>query len=320
MGSRRFAAGLLFAALLLPLHAVAQDALAALDECIPKLDKRLDVGYERVAARCPGLADALERSGWAAWLPAGWKESRNDLSAGSLAELRAVVARELSTQPPASVPSVDRLNEILTHLGATAQQRSSLWARIKKWVRSLLERRAQSEDGWLNRMISRVGLPQTVIELITWIAMGAVIVLAGLIVLNELRAAGWVRVRRIRQTSHTPLEPSSSLRPTWADVERAGFAEKPRVLLNVISAKLMDLGKLPPAGAFTVREIVRAADLREPAQKEHLRELALAAERARFAQGGVSPATADAAVVHARELLTALESSDARSAASGARA
>src|SRR5688572_3370644 len=83
---------------------LAQDGLAAIDTCIAQLDAALDVGYERIAARCPRLGRSLEQSGWAQWLPRGWKEARNDLSAGSLAELRTLVARELDASAGTRVP------------------------------------------------------------------------------------------------------------------------------------------------------------------------------------------------------------------------
>ena len=88
---------LLCAVLLLfvaPLQAEEPDSLAAvrkaIDDCTPRLDVQLDVGYDRIAARCPGLAEALERTGVAQWLPQGWKETRNNLSVGSLKELRSL--------------------------------------------------------------------------------------------------------------------------------------------------------------------------------------------------------------------------------------
>ena len=79
-----------------------------------------------------------------------------------------------------------------------------------------------------------------------------------------------------------------------SDVERAPLAERPRLLLELIAAKLTDLKRLPPAGAFTVRELTRAAQLaaRKPIARA-CTELALTAERARYADDGVSPAVVD---------------------------
>src|SRR5438132_3905468 len=72
-----------------------QEAIAALDACIARLDPSLDVGYARIAARCPSLTLRLTQSAGVQWLPRGWQEAHNDLSAGSLAELRTLLAREL---------------------------------------------------------------------------------------------------------------------------------------------------------------------------------------------------------------------------------
>src|SRR5689334_24978743 len=106
MRGRFFALLLLFAAPAIAADANSPDAVAVIDACIARLDPQIDVGYERIARRCPDLAPTLERSGWAAWLPQGWKDSRNDLSAGSLRELQALVTRELATPAAATTPRV----------------------------------------------------------------------------------------------------------------------------------------------------------------------------------------------------------------------
>ena len=315
MKMRILAALLLLAAPAAAPHAAeAPDPVAVIDACIAKLDAQLDVGYERIARRCPDLAPALERSGWAAWLPQGWKESRNDLSAGSLQELQALVTRELATRATTPVPRVERLKEILTDLGATGQERSGAWTRFKKWVRSLFERAGQqNREGWLSRLVSRVGVSDTVISLITYVALGLVVALAGFIVFNELRLAG-VLGRKRADSDDEGNDDGTGMRArlTWGDIERAALIDRPRLLLELIAAKLTDLGRLPPAGAFTARELARAADLNQPADRERLNELAVTAERARYAADGVSPAVAEAAVGNARELLARLDSPDER--------
>ncbi|HEV7716873.1 MAG TPA: hypothetical protein VGO53_14845 [Steroidobacteraceae bacterium] len=299
---------------LAPLHAADTDALAAIDACTARLDAQLDVGYERIAARCPDLARTLEQSGLAAWLPQGWKESQNDLSAGSLRELRTVATRELATRAAAREPSVARLKEILAGLGDAGQQRGGAWARFRKWLRAVFERGGQQQnETWLSRMVARVGISDAAVEVITYIALGGVIALAGFIVFNELRVAGLLGARRREEPGSDGGSAALALRtrPTWSDVERAALLDQPRLLLEMIAAKLTDLKRLPPAGAFTVRELTRAADLWEDLDRSNLTELALTAERARYADGGVSPAVVEAAVGHGRELLTRLESREA---------
>ena len=310
MSSRPYAALLMLAAASAPLHAAEPDAVAAIDACTARLDAQLDIGYERIAARCPDLARTLERSGWAAWLPQGWKESRNDLSVGSLTELRAVVTRELATPSVARTPRAERLKEILAELGATGQQRSGVWARFKNWLREVFERNEQRPDeSWLERMVSRIGVSDAAIQLLTYVALGAMVGLAVFIVFNELRAAGLVGRRRTERPGEVEGE-MLALRPipTWGDVERAALSERPRLLLELIVSKLTQLSRLPPASAFTARELTRAVDLPEEADRRRLAELALTAEQARYAEGSVAPSLLESAVAHGRELLARIES------------
>src|SRR5581483_8608060 len=147
--------------------------------------------------------------------------------------------------------------------------------------------------------------------------------LAGLIVINELRLAGVLGRRRAgREGNGLDDALGGRGRITWADVERAPVLDQPRLVMELIAGKLTDLGRLPPAGAFTARELVRAADLNVAEARERLSEVALTAERARYAADGVSPAMAETVVTHARELLARLDSREmaapsARGAAPG---
>src|SRR2546421_9737283 len=76
----RWLLALVLAAAGLP-GATAHDALGAIDACLAQLDRGLDVGYRRIAARCPDLAPSLMQSQWAAWLPRDWNQPENLLSA-----------------------------------------------------------------------------------------------------------------------------------------------------------------------------------------------------------------------------------------------
>jgi hypothetical protein len=303
------AALLMLAAPLAPLAAAQSDPLSAINACIARLDPQVDVGYERIAARCPDLTSALEQSGWAAWLPRDWKEARNDLSAGSLAELRATVQRELTPRRATRALEVQRLKRVLAELGEASQERSSPWSRFKQWLRSLFERRDdESEGGGFSRLLDQLGVSDAVIEIITYVLLGVVVALAGLIVYNELRAAGVLRGRVRGAGGEDPNVGNGRRRPTLHDVEQADLRERPRLLLELIAAKLTDLKRLPPAGAFTVREITRAAQLRDEPDRSRLADLALTAERARFAAGRIEPSVVDTAVAHGRALLTSLDS------------
>lgn len=286
----------------------SREALAAIDACVPRLDPALDVGYERIAIRCPSLAASLERSGWAAWLPNGWKDARNELSAGSLAELRTLVQRELAA-PAADGPrpSVAHLHEVLAELGPATRRNESLWTRFRAWLRSVVERNGQPEAGnWLDRMVQRTGRSQTFVELLTFACLGVVFLLSAVILVNELRAAGIIRSRTRGVPVAAAGATGSARRLGWSDIERASLAEKPGLLLQMVVSRLTEARRLPPAGSMTVRELNRSVKLDDAQDRERLAELARTAERVRYSGSVLSPQAIDVAVEQGRALLDRL--------------
>jgi len=286
-----------------------QQTLAALDACIARLDPALDVGYARVVVRCPNLSRSLEQSGWAEWLPRGWKEARNDLSAGSLVELRTLVARELEAPPVARTANVKRLNEVLNGLGPAARERSSLWSRFRAWLRTVVERNKQADRGsWLDKMIQHSGRSQAFIDLLTYAALAAIIGLACVILINELRAAGLIKARKRTAEGDLPFASAQQKRVQWRDIEQATAADKPRLLLELVVAKLTELRRIPPASALTVRELARVVELTDTQDRTRLSQIAMAAERARYSATPPAPETIDQTVRQGRELLERLAS------------
>jgi hypothetical protein len=281
-----------------------------IDTCLSRLDPELDIGYDRIAARCPELVRQLDHGAWVPWLPRGWKEPGNDLSAGSLKEFRELVNREEAVSAPVRAPDVRSLKAVLN--GLAAKEEGGAWSRFKSWLRSILERHEQAaQESWFDRMVSHVGLSQSLRQLVAYAALGAVVILAVVIVFNELRAAGVMRRGPGFGRRRVPLQ-----RPmpeqAWSDFERSPLLEKPRLLLDLIVRRLGEQGRLPPAGALTVRELTKVAQLPEPDDRARLRELATAAERVRYSARQLEPAVLEESVVRGRELLGRLDASVAR--------
>lgn len=279
-----------------------------IDECVARLDPQLDIGYDRIAARCPELMKQLETGAWAPWLPRGWKEAGNDLSVGSLKEFRELVDRESSRREtnPTAVPNVHALQPILTALADGHSETG--WSRFKSWLRSVLERREQpTDESWFNRMVSHVGISQSVIRLVTYAALGAVVVLAGIIVINELRTAGLFGSRIGLGRKRSPQSARRVVGAGWSDIEQAALRDRPRMLLELIVRRLSDRGALPPSGALTVRELTQAVQLPEADDRSRLAQVALAAERVRYSSSELEPAPLDAAIARGRELLERVE-------------
>jgi hypothetical protein len=285
-------------------------AVPDIDACVSRLDPQLDIGYDRIAARCPELMRQLEGGAWAPWLPRGWKEPGNDLSAGSLREFRELVARESSAsdRTAADVPDVRNLQPILTALAGTRNE--SAWSRFKTWLRSILEQREQpADESWFSRMVSHVGISQSLIRLVTYGALAAVVLLAAIIVVNEARASGLFPQRRGTARRRRELAAAAASGTTWGDIEKAPLRDRPRLLLELIVRRLSDRGFLPPAGALTVRELTRAALLTEADDRSRLTDLALAAERIRYSATESQSVGLDEPVARGRELLARLDAS-----------
>src|ERR1700687_74018 len=166
--------------------AKAHDALGAIDACLRQLDRGLDVGYQRIAARCPDLTPSLMQSQWAAWLPRDWNQPENLLSADGLTERRTLLTREPASAPDGRAPRVARVAAVLATLTQPDQPRGGWWARFRQWLREALTPPPQRADqGWLRRMIAEGGLSQVVLEGIVWGALLLEIALAGGGVVDE---------------------------------------------------------------------------------------------------------------------------------------
>jgi hypothetical protein len=200
------------------------------------------------------------------------------------------------------------LPAVLADLTQANFVRSGWWSRAKEWLREVFERRAQaSDDDWLSRLIAQNGLPQTVIELTSYATLMLVMVLAGVIVLNEVRIAGIARgLQRKPRAARAARPPVAAERGalTWDAVERAPPAQRPRMLLEMIVAELMR--ELPHVRGLTVRELVRAARMTNEGDHEALTALAGVSERVRFANAPVPNEELVAVLARGRALLRQL--------------
>lgn len=286
----------------------ARDALAALDSCIQQLDPQLDVGYAKVAALCPDLAPSLRASPWGAWLPSDWNKPDNGLSGRGLRELRTLIVRESRRAGGAQQPRIERLAPVLASLrDYSAAEHRGWWARFKAWLHDVLTRApAPSDNGWLQRLLARLSIPEGALEGLRVAALALLALLTAAIVFGELRAAGLIGRRR--PVPARVAAPHSDRRVRgWADIEDAQPNEQPRLLLELITARLAAQDRLPPARAFTVRELLGAARLPRAGDHARLAELARASERLRFSDRLPSPQTLAAALERGRELLAGLE-------------
>jgi hypothetical protein len=289
--------------------AQARGALEALDGCIAQLDPSRDVGYDKVAARCPELTPALAHSPFGAWLPSDWDKRQNHLSAQGLRQLHALVVSESQRPVAARRPEAAHAAATLATLATDEQlRRGGWWQRFKAWLRELLAARDEPADqGWLAELLQALGQHGAWLRLASLGALALLALLVGAIVVNELRMAGVLRWRRRSARAGGAAAALATQVDRWQLLEASAPSERPRVLLELIAARLADQQRLPPARALTVQELQRAARLPDAVDRARLAELAAASERLRFS-GRVLPAEAlAAALARGRELLEGLE-------------
>jgi hypothetical protein len=286
--------------------ALADNALTVIDSCIHRLDPNLDVGYARVAERCPDLTRSLASGPYAAWLPHAWNKPDNDLSVAGLAELRALLARP-EPAPAANAPRVAQLGSVLAELQRSDAAPRTWWARFREWLREFFMPQPQGGGGgWFQRLMGSLDVSQTALRAIVWGALFLVVLLAGAIVVNELRVATGLRDARGRRRKEPGAPQREPAAPSLQDVDRASPAEQPHLLLQLITQRLIEQHRLPPARALTLRELERSARLPGEADHDRLAALAGACERARFADH-VAAALLAAAARRGRELLASLD-------------
>jgi hypothetical protein len=299
----------LLAGALLPAVARA-DALSELDACTLRLEPEFDVGFARIAARCPELARDIQTSDWAAWLPQGWNAADNSLSAPSLAALHMLVVRERGLRSSKKKLDVAQLRPILAQLAAPDRRPRGWWARFQNWLREVLAR-SERDQGTsdFGRVIGRISLSQALLEVVSYGTLALVVLLAAYIVVSEWRAAG-IRKRPLRAAAAVAAATHARPLLSWDVIERAALSERPRMLLQLLAARLTAARRLPAAAALTARELVRSAQLRDTEDQERLAEVAAASERLLFSDEAPEPASLTAVVRRGRELLERLNAAE----------
>ena len=277
---RRWLAGILFL-LAGSSGAHAHELLDRLDACVARLDRELDVGYERIAARCPELPGTLTHSAWAPWLPADWNQPGNQLSAEGLGELHTLLSRSLAPSAPARAPRPQTAAAVVARISPAADSGKGWWARFTAWLRKITTR--GEADSGLGAWLSRLDFSHGAFTVVAWLALALVMAVALAILVNELRIAGVFRARR-------PAGSRGALAPDGAGVaderlhqlERREPREQPALLLQLIAERLTEQGRLPPARALTARELLHGARLADDSERAALAELAVASEQLRF--------------------------------------
>jgi hypothetical protein len=287
-----------------PVPVPVRAVIAALDACVRRLDPEVDVGLERIERPCPGLATTLEAGGVAELLPADWKRPRSELSAGGLRALRNWLAAS-GPMPARRAPPDARVLQALAADAGVATE-AGPWERFTRWLRSLVEGvGAGDESAGPFARFGDLSVPQRAWTLLGYATVLGLLAFVAWVVRAELRAAGLLG--RVREPAGTPVAPGDADTDiAAASLDAVAPLERPAFLLRRIATRLQQLGRLPPPGPLTPREVANGAQLDRAADREPLHAIATAAERVRFGARPPAPAELEPAVAAAAELLDRL--------------
>jgi hypothetical protein len=236
------------------------------------------IGLTALEAACPGLTEALDRSGYLAYLSAPLREQ---LRADQLTDLQPLDAR-YDTPAELGTLHTDSLDSILASLREAEQDRPlTLFERLKQSLRRLLERRSNDSGNWLSEWLRDVTIPDAVSQGIVYGAIVLVILLALAVVLNELRAAGvFRRDARNRNRAEDDRVRAGAAQRMMESLQGEGEAP---ALLRLLVGTLVVRGRLRGERALTHRELCTHARFDDEAQRATFSRIALLAEQTVYA-------------------------------------
>ena len=260
-----------------------------LDACIESLGPEV-VGLEDMEAACPGLEGSLEQLGIAALMPTN---QHSLLTRTGLTNLRLLMERY--AQPPElDQLGVDSLQSVLASLREPVEAERSLswYERFRRWLREAFDKKEEQANPWLRQWLEEHSMSETLRLALFYGVMLLVVLLAVLIVVNEVRAAR-AGLRKSRAAA-AAMDSHGALMPALLDIQSRG--EQASMLLRMLIATLVKTGRLHGANSLTHRELMTRAKFDDPTQRESFRRVAQVAEHEVFSGKEPSSEVLDDAV------------------------
>ncbi len=203
--------------------------------------------------------------------------------------------RDLQARPPERFKA-DRasLQETLDALELEEQTSAlGLWEEFLAWLTELLETEGEDDWGWLTDFLESLSVPGWVGKLIYYGSIAVILILAALIVINELRALGaarWLPKRRIETqaaSGERPHGPVASLQ--WSDIQRLPLSQQPSAIVRLLIHTLIAQGIVPDNMSYTNYEFLRLLRTHDPERARGFGAVVAKAEPALYGSGVLQP-------------------------------
>lgn len=235
---------------------------ASLDACI---DSRFDEERApsinqsfQLSQACPLLKTALSKQGSA--LPMQ-EDIGDDTSLNQLMDLQSLLRASKAAVPATTKFDFPGLKPLLAStLIAGPKPKVDWWQRFKEWMEAKLAQKDQTGDiDWLIKFLEKIVPPQWVAELMFKGAIGLILLLALVVIGNELRAGGGSFKWRNRlfarpQFGSRATMPKIAI-PTLAGVQSLPLQQRPAALLKLVIYTLIERAMLPGNAGLTNREL-----------------------------------------------------------------
>ncbi len=283
-----------------------RQALEELRRCRASLDPIVDVGFGRIAQRCPYLAASLAAASWHSWLPADWQQRSESLSGASLAALEALVRDAAVDEPMRAAPDVTALAAALAPLRELASDSLSRWARFKRRLQRLLDTSERDEGGVLTRLSGALSPSAGPARWLTNLGYLLLLGFAGFIVSRELQAAGAMARRRSRPSAMSPPAYAATSPLSLTAIDSLVLRDRPGGLLQLIVARLSQLRGNRSLPALTTQELLAQMGAAELILRSQLALVGRTAEHVQYAAEAPSEDVLKGAELAGRELLATL--------------
>ncbi len=301
------------AALLAGVLASTRIAAAPLDEprpleevrdCAAKAAPAIS-GIDELGAVCPQLAEALKSLGFDAMLH---EDSGRQLNRDALRDLVSLAERYSGSKPQTSA-DIAALPGILK---SVARERAPLiqswWQALGAWLRSWFTQNSDTLN-WLDRWLERIGKSTTLFNVISYSLVAIVLIAAVTVIINELKAAGQVRLRRNRRGGAAAGSAPGEIAPLAAGAESMALADRLAALLRMLVQRLTQIGRLKAERSLTHRELVARSAFDLESQRAVFASVASAAESMLYGPKGAPPERLERVLREGQTLLAQLSGS-----------
>jgi hypothetical protein len=256
---------------------------------------------EALETSCPQLESALSQLEVAQWLEKGWEHRLDRKQLGDLASL---IERYQGSAPQGLIDAASLPGILKTLRQPEVTAAPSAWDVFKSWISAWLSRFDRDLGSWVDRLLGRIGSAASLASILLYGLIGLVLIAAGAVVVNELRAAGLLRrsaAPSSARAARLDLPMAAAQSPA---IETLPIYERPAQLLRLLVRRLRETGRLDRERALTHDELVARGVFDTTGQRAAFRAVAGLAARILYGAQRPPPSEVEPALAEGSALLT----------------